>query len=71
MACKVYLFFYLILFIVTVATLFNYRSVRRRSKQKDLLKGNTTKFWIVIGVVSLQIVRIMYFSSAFFVEAFE
>jgi hypothetical protein len=36
-----------------------------RSKQPGVI-SNTSKFWIVVGVLSLQVVRIIYFSTAFF-----
>lgn len=63
--CKVYFYGYLILAILTVGTLLNYRQVRKRSKQPGVV-SNTSKFWIVVFVLSLQAVRIMYFSTAFF-----
>ena len=39
--------------------------MRKRSKQPGVV-NNTSKFWIVVFVLSLQAVRIMYFSTAFF-----
>ena len=63
--CKVFFVGYIILILVTSFALANYRNVRKRSKQPAVLK-TTSKFWIIVGCISLQVMRLVYFSTAFF-----
>ena len=68
--CKVFFFGYIILMTATIIVLFNYRNVRMRSNQPAVMR-RTSKFWIVVAVMTLQFVRILYFSTAWFSEKFD
>ena len=55
---------YFVLIVITAIVLVNYRNVRKRSKQPALMR-NTSKLRIIIAVITLQVVRLFYFSSGF------
>lgn len=69
--CKVYFWIYLFLIAITCAVLLDYRRVRMRNNSPALLKKDTSKFWIVVVVMSLQVLRTLYFSTAFLYPKFE
>lgn len=56
--CYIFFFSYIIILAITVVALVRYRSVRKKIRRPIVL-GRTTKFWIIVGVVTLQIVRII------------
>ena len=63
--CKAYFYVYLLLILVTIGVLLHYSYVRRRSRRPALLLKDTSKFWIVVIVMSLQVCRTLYFSTAY------
>jgi hypothetical protein len=63
--CITFFFAYILLFVVTVVVLINYQNVRKRSRQPAVMR-NTSKFWVVIGVICLQLFRVVYFSPVWF-----
>lgn len=67
--CKIFFWVFALLMITTVGVLVNYRNVRKRSN-KNALRPNQSKFWIIVGVLSLQTVRLIYFSTAWTYEFF-
>ena len=64
--CEIYFGFYLLLMLLTVIALLNLCNVRKRSNLPVLIRNNSTKFWIIVGVLALQFTRIIYFSTTFF-----
>ena len=69
--CKVYFGIYLLLIAFTCAVLIEYRRVRMRNNGPALFQKDTSKFWIVVVVMSLQVCRTLYFSTAFLAQKFE
>ena len=53
----IFFFSYIIIMTVTIIAVVNYRVLR--TKIKKPIEVRTTKFWIIVGVLTLQFVRII------------
>ena len=51
--CEVYFSFYLLLMLLTLIALINVTNMRKKRRLPALIRKNSTKFWIYIGIFSL------------------